>query len=666
MGEVFVFLCLIFRGLVPAIIATLLSSLGLFLATENPSLLITTLLQTLVVYFLIRRGFLILIADIIYWLILGLPITFVVITYFYQVTSTDFTQVILIKQAINGVLNISLALLVQPFLPSRLYSSNIANKLPKLSSRIFELSLICIVFPTLLITLILSDSNAQQSEKELEEILRIRAAHFAELSSGYLSYHKKAIENLSEVISELQDEPDQEATLNHWNSNYSGFLTMLITDEKGLVIEGVPEERFEKLLALPELSRLVSDRDYFVKPKETNQSFISEVFLGRGFGNDPIIAISAPYYSGGVFKGVVEGSLNLPNFSDIDATGNAYSVIVVDKSGKVIYSSPALNINALTVFAQQDMTLAYSSNLPAIEVNEREYLYKQVTTDNGWVVKVLSKPNTLITAYKNNFYKLILTLIIISILALSVTRRFAKQITRPLERLVRYFEAQRPVPTRAMKYLSSEEVESIRLQLINAQSLMIDYQEKLKNEVEEKTKELKKTNKKLELLSRQDQLTKIFNRRGFELATQKVFKLAIRNHNPVTFAVLDVDNFKTINDSLGHTAGDKCLEYIGETLKDVFKRDTDFVGRYGGEEFVVMLAEGSEANHLHLLELFRATIENGSVCYGKQSIKMTISIGAYTVRDDFNISYEGIIKKSDELLYVSKSSGKNKITHKSQ
>ncbi|GAA0205579.1 hypothetical protein GCM10009123_11310 [Kangiella japonica] len=164
----------------------------------------------------------------------------------------------------------------------------------------------------------------------------------------------------------------------------------------------------------------------------------------------------------------------MPNFSDVDSTGNTYSVIVLDKSDKVIYSSPNLNIKALTVFSQKDMTLAYSSNLPAIQIGEREYLYKEVTTDNGWVVKVLSKPNTLITAYKYNFYKLIFSLFIISVLALAVTRRFAKQSARPLERLVRYFEAQKPVPNRSMKYLSSEEVESIRTQLIDAQSLMID------------------------------------------------------------------------------------------------------------------------------------------------------------------------------------------------
>ncbi|WP_343987843.1 hypothetical protein [Kangiella japonica] len=124
----------------------------------------------------------------------------------------------------------------------------------------------------------MSDSNAEQSEKELEEILRIRAAHFAELSSGYLSYHKKAIENLSEVISDLRDETEQVDTLKHWNTNYTGFLTMLITDERGLVIKGVLRERFEKLLALPELSRMVSDRDYFIKLKRRIKASFQRYF----------------------------------------------------------------------------------------------------------------------------------------------------------------------------------------------------------------------------------------------------------------------------------------------------------------------------------------------------------------------------------------------------
>ncbi|GAA0205569.1 hypothetical protein GCM10009123_11300 [Kangiella japonica] len=177
---------------------------------------------------------------------------------------------------------------------------------------------------------------------------------------------------------------------------------------------------------------------------------------------------------------------------------------------------------------------------------------------------------------------------------------------------------------------------------------------------------MKLINEKLEFLSRQDQLTNIFNRRGFELATQKVFKLAVRNKNTVTFAVLDVDNFKFINDSLGHSAGDKCLEFIGERLRDIFKRDTDFVGRYGGEEFVVLIAEGTGDMHLDLLERLRASIESGRVPYEGQQVKMTVSIGAYTLSEDFSLSYEGIIKKADDLLYISKRSGKNKITHKEQ
>jgi diguanylate cyclase (GGDEF)-like protein len=666
LGEVFVFLCLLFRGLLPAVLATILASAGLYLSTENPALLATTLLQPFVVYFLLKRGLLILVADIFYWIIIGIPITYLVIVNFYQVTSSDYTQLILIKQAINGVLNVSLALLIQPFLSTRLYSSKIAKRLPKLSSRVFELTLICILFPALLVTLILSDSNAEQSEKELDHVLTIRAEFFSELVSDYLSFHQKAIENLSEVITDLDEEADKRDTLKHWNTNYPGFLTMLITDEHGLVTHGVPQSSFEHLLALPEKSRSVSDRAYFKAPKKTHKSYISNVFLGRGFGSDPIVAISAPYYELDKFKGVVEGSLNLPNFKEIEVAGSSHSVIIIDNDKKIIYASEGLGLEPLTKFASEDETIPFSSNLPAFKIAGLEYLYKETVSDNGWSVRVLSKSNSLLANYKNNFYKLILTLVIISVLVLAVSRRFAQQITRPLERLVRYFEAQEPVPERELKLVSSVEVESIRRQLINAQSLMIDYQSKLKDEVAEKTKELITINKKLEQLSRLDQLTQIFNRRGFESATQRVFKIAIRNRNPITFAIIDADNFKKVNDSFGHSAGDKCLEYIGEKLNEVFKRDTDIVGRYGGEEFVVMLAEGAVADHLVLLEQLRATIEEQSVSYDSNCIKMTISIGAYTVRENFDISYEEVIKKADKLLYISKSTEKNKITHSGQ
>lgn len=658
---------MIFRGLLPAILATLLASAGLYLATENPALLITSLLETFLVYYLIKKGVLILIADFVFWLVIGLPITYLIIKYFYQVTSSDFSQVILIKQALNGSLNVSLALLLQPFLPTNWYSSETLTRLPKLANRIFELTLICIAFPALLVTLILSDSNADNSEQETGEVLSIRAEHLSALISRHLLYHQKAVENLSEVISaNVMQKDDPLGILWHWNNNYPGFITMLITDEKGLVVSGVPMAMFDKLLALPESSRMVTDRDYFTEAKKTNNSYISEVFLGRGFGNDPIIAISAPYYESGVFKGVVEGSLHLPNFNDIDLSGDNHSVVVIDSSNKVIYSSAILGIEPLSSFDTEDEALPYSNSLPAIQINEVHYLYKKIATDNDWTVMVLSKPNTLITAYKNNFYKLIISLLAISFLALAVTRRFAKQITGPLERLVKYFEGHEAIQKRSMRYLSSKEIESIREQLIDAQALMIGYQDNLREEVNEKTKELKLINKKLELLSSQDQLTNIFNRRGFEQTTESVYQLSVRNRTPLTFAIADVDFFKRINDRWGHSAGDHCLVLIAEKLREVFKRETDFVGRFGGEEFVVMIAEGMEDTHLALLEQLRVAIEEMSLMYEGHRISMTVSIGAYTIKECFDLSYEELIKKSDMLLYASKKSGRNRITHGNQ
>ena len=142
---------------------------------------------------------------------------------------------------------------------------------------------------------------------------------------------------------------------------------------------------------------------------------------------------------------------------------------------------------------------------------------------------------------------------------------------------------------------------------------------------------------------------------------------------PVAISLLffDVDHFKSVNDTHGHKAGDNVLQKIGSLLQDMFKRDTDIVGRWGGEEFVVALPACNEPNAAILAEKLRKLIEETEIEIGDEGesrkIKVTVSIGAVTAglhkltEPDVIGPINDIIGRADAHMYHAKHTGRNRV-----
>ncbi|MBD3668926.1 MAG: diguanylate cyclase [Kangiella sp.] len=664
-GQIFIIFCLITRGLYPAAFAALLGSIGLYVETQNPAFFINSLIEILVLYALSRRGWVLLVADVVYWLVIGIPITYVFVISFFGISSSDFIQVIMIKQLLNGVLVVSAASLLRPFLPKKWHRLDIQLQLPKLSYRIFELSMISILLPSLIITLILSNNSAKIAEQQASELLGVQADHYTEITRNHLTHHQRMVDNLANTFS-WQPYKDQEKLefLLDAHSQYPDVFSMLITDETGYVIHGAPQEFEETLQGLSRAEKMVDDRLYYQVPYSRNTHYISDVFQARGYGNDPIVAISSPYFEDEKFAGIVQATLNLANFEKFGSGTSGFSVFVVvtDAKNKLVYASESLNLEPLTEFIPERIEQVYTDDLPLIKLSEGFFLFKNRVTDSGWKIYTLSSPDSLVDAYKNDFYNLIVSLLIIASIVLLVVQKFSKQITRPLETIVRHFSSNEPIPRNTRSIYSSAEIESVREQLQQAQHFMLEYQKTLQEQVEEKTKELLEANEKLALVSVQDELTQIYNRRGFDQNVKNAFAVSIRHATPVTMAILDIDHFKNVNDQWGHAAGDQCIIMVAEEMKKRFKRDSDFVARYGGEEFVVFIAGGDINIHRQMLDELRLNIANHEIYFEDKIISITVSIGAYSVKDNLNITYDKLVSNADKLLYKSKTSGRNQLS----
>ncbi len=165
----------------------------------------------------------------------------------------------------------------------------------------------------------------------------------------------------------------------------------------------------------------------------------------------------------------------------------------------------------------------------------------------------------------------------------------------------------------------------------------------------------------LEKLSYIDPLTKVGNRRYFDEEMNKEWRRAIRNGSSLSLLFIDVDHFKSYNDTYGHSAGDTCLTSIAQTLKGRLKRSTDILARYGGEEFVAILPE--TRNPMQIAEKCRKAIEQMKIQHSGSDISdvVTISIGVGIIAPEKDSNPDTFIKLVDENLYEAKNRGRNRV-----
>ena len=175
---------------------------------------------------------------------------------------------------------------------------------------------------------------------------------------------------------------------------------------------------------------------------------------------------------------------------------------------------------------------------------------------------------------------------------------------------------------------------------------------KLEQKVKERTQEI-------ERISQIDKLTGLPNRRHLDELLQQEFKRTVRFNHDVSLMVLDLDYFKRVNDTYGHLAGDAVLQKMGEIIQSEI-RETDIAGRFGGEEFVVMLPESSPHIAQHVARKLCDAVRQCEFTFEKQLIPVTISIGI-SAYDDSVEELQILFQQADSALYAAKEKGRDRF-----
>ncbi len=167
---------------------------------------------------------------------------------------------------------------------------------------------------------------------------------------------------------------------------------------------------------------------------------------------------------------------------------------------------------------------------------------------------------------------------------------------------------------------------------------------------------------KLAFMGQTDGLTKLFNRQYFDSALEVSLANSLRHHTPFTLVMIDIDHFKSINDTYGHQTGDDCLKQISALLQHQYQRKTDVVARYGGEEFIAILYGSNLEEAEEQTEALRAEIESCPIQSGQNTIYLTASFGLAALVSPNMCTASELIALADTLLYQSKHTGRNRLS----
>jgi diguanylate cyclase (GGDEF)-like protein len=179
--------------------------------------------------------------------------------------------------------------------------------------------------------------------------------------------------------------------------------------------------------------------------------------------------------------------------------------------------------------------------------------------------------------------------------------------------------------------------------------------------------ELKRTRDLLENLSTLDGLTNIPNRRRFDEIYIQEWNRALRTKSPLSLLFIDIDHFKNYNDLYGHMAGDDCLKAVARVLQSSLGRPGDFLARFGGEEFIILLPDTTESGCLHLSDNIRKALKDLHIDHKDSPVAdhLTVSIGAVTCIDVSQCDRSRLLEQADKLLYQAKHEGRNCVRLKS-
>ncbi|MEM9385693.1 MAG: diguanylate cyclase [Pseudomonadota bacterium] len=542
------------------------------------------------------------------------------------------------------------------------------------------------VIPATTLSYLLADRGAEQrAERSAERMVRL-GSFLGRSVDTFIAEHRRAVIQLAQSVAHSIEygSDDRLRDLLAFHRAYGDFNTTLSTDVKANILASTIREAGTPVQWVVSADN-VSDRNYFQIAKATESAFVSEVFLGRGTDVQVlIVAVSAPIQlSDGSFAGIVEGSLVLDEFEGLftaEELPPGLEVMLVDQRNRMIHQSTGLRFGPLTQISDS----SWARDDPQGIERPDGYITAAAPAGSGWRVLMRLPRDRIASQRWGEFRFALLWAALALLVTVAVAIGLAAFISHPLAWLDQEVSALDPEQAQAPEAprLAPPEIRRIAMHLKEVtQRLRVSYsalreavdrgetlQAQLTNtvrereaEIAERTADLVEANARLEVLSRQDGLTGVLNRRALNEGLECAARSAAREGTPLSVLLIDVDYFKHYNDHYGHLDGDDALRRIASALQESCARPRDVVARYGGEEFAVILPQTPFAGAAQVAERIRAALARQRMPHERSPLGLvTVSIGFATAEDCTRHVGDPLVKAADEALYLAKTQGRDR------
>ena len=551
------------------------------------------------------------------------------------------------------------------------------------------------VVPVLLTAVLLTERQAAQRRAAGEARLAETALAVCRATDAYVDRHLTAVRVIAgSLAAELQGAPSAALTarLAHFHALSDGFSTVLAARADGRIVGASPATTPPGGDPVAD-ARSVADRPYFQAPMRTGSAFVSDAFLGRGFGHDPLVAVSAPVRAAdGRTLGVVEGSFDvrrLGRFGHAFADGGGTTFLVLDRAGRVIHASAADGPAPLTPLAGAPVVRALAGRRVAtLGRGADAVVAARCTTERGWQV-IVQRPMAAVARAVRELYALALFVaVLVGAAALVWARALAWRIARPLATLAAAVRAvapgappaaepgeagggERAVNDPGIAGIASIagiagtdpraplEVRTLAAHLACMESRVGAADAALRaavaareGEIAARTRQLAEANDALARLASTDPLTGLLNRRGFDAIAERELATAHATGTPCLLLYGDLDLFKQINDTHGHATGDTALVAFADVLRETF-RVSDVVARLGGDEFAVLVYGAAASEEPRVRERLDAALAALNAT-GPHPFTLAATFGAAPCEAARPRTLHALLREADTALYRGK------------
>ena len=337
------------------------------------------------------------------------------------------------------------------------------------------------------------------------------------------------------------------------------------------------------------------------------------------------------------------------------------NVVIFQENGLVLSSSNKDN-SLFEKFFEKNKNINDYKELKVVDINKKEYITKIVqldTLNKQEYIVIFADYEKITEPYLAQTFKLLLTFIIIAFLMFPIMIYLSGIIIKPIYNLVK-----QSIKIKNRKYNDVSQIESPILEIAllsasfeNMAQSINSYQNSLEEKVKQRTEELLVKNAELLRLSITDNLTKLYNRVKLDKSLQEEMNRSLRYNTNFSIILLDIDYFKKVNDNFGHQVGDEVLIESAQVLSKNI-RNVDILGRWGGEEFLVICPETKIEDAIKVASHINAAIKLHKFTTYPNTVTMSLGVASFN-KDIKNV--DDIILNADKALYQAKEEGRDKV-----